>query len=165
MPVRYPESPAVEQYDDYHGTHIADPYRWLEDPNSEQTRQWIDAQNAVTSAYLERLPSRAAFRRRLTELWDYPKVSTMWKRGGRYFQFRNTGLQNQNVLYTLEALNAEPQLLLDPNTLSEDGIIALNNVAVSRDGQWLAYALSQSGSDWATWRVRNVETHEDLPDT
>lgn len=163
--LNYPESRKTNQVDNYHGTDIADPYRWLENVDSPETLEWVRQQNELTFGYLDKIPVRQHLRQRLTELWDYPKATAPFKRNGRYFQFRNTGLQNQNVLYVLDGLEAEPRLLLDPNTLSEDGTIALNSWEVSEDGRWLAYALSSSGSDWQKWRIRNVETGEDLPET
>jgi prolyl oligopeptidase len=158
----YPTTHTVNQVDNYHGTLVADPYRWLEDVDSPETLDWVKRQNELTFAFLESIPARAKICERLTELWDYAKVSAPHKRSGRYFQFRNTGLQNQDVLYALDSLEAEPRPLLDPNTLSEDGTVALNTWSVSKDGRWLAYALSSSGSDWQTWHVRDVNTGEDL---
>ena len=160
----YPHTPTVDQVDDYHGTRVADPYRWLEDLDAPATQAWVEAQNRVTQSFLEGIPERAALRARLTELWDYRKAWAPLRRGGRYFQLRNSGLQNQNALYVLESLDAAPRLLLDPNTLSPDGTVALSAWSVSSDGRWLAYATSSSGSDWLTWRVRDVETGADLPD-
>ena len=160
----YPQTRAIEQVDDYHGTAVADPYRWLEDLDSPETAAWVEAQNRVTFAFLEGIPERSEIRERLTELWDYAKAWAPLKRGGRYFQLRNSGLQNQDVLYVLEALDADPRVLLDPNTLSADGTVALTNWSVSQDGRYLAYATSASGSDWLVWRVRDVESGEDLPD-
>jgi prolyl oligopeptidase len=164
MRFEYPDSPKSGQVDELHGVQIADPYRWLEDPNSEATQNWIEAQNKLTFGYLGQIPIRPKLQARLTELWDYPKQNAPIKRGGRYFSYRNSGLQNQNVLYVQESLEAEARVVLDPNTFSEDGTAALNAMNISRDGKWLAYAVSQSGSDWQTWRVRNVETLEDLPE-
>ena len=160
----YPATPSCDQVDDYHGTLIADPYRWLEEPDSEDTRAWVEAQNEVTFAFLERIPEREGIRRRLTELWDYAKAWAPVKRGGRYFQLRNSGLQNQDVLYVLEGLDGEARVLLDPNGLSADGTVALTGWEPSPDGRWLAYATSAAGSDWLTWHVRDVERGEDLPD-
>jgi prolyl oligopeptidase len=150
--------------DDYHGTEVADPYRWLEDPDSPETRAWIEEQNAKSFAYLDGIPSRLAIKDRMTRLWNYERYSLPWKDGGRYFIFRNDGLQNQNVLYTMSALDAEPRVLLDPNLLSADGTVALSSVAVSEDGRLLAYSISRAGSDWQTWQVRDVETATDLSD-
>jgi prolyl oligopeptidase len=160
----YPHAHTVPQVDDYHGTQVADPYRWLEDPDSPETRAWIASQNQLTEGYLDQIPYRKKMVDRLTTLWDFPKQLAPVKRGGRYFQQRNTGLQNQYVLFVMDSATDEGQVLLDPNTLSEDGTTALNTWAVSPDGKWLAYATADSGSDWITWSVRNVETGEDLPD-
>ena len=160
----YPYTATCDQLDDYHGTSIPDPYRWLEDTDSAETRAWIEAQNKLTFGFLESIPEREQLRQRLTELWDFPKAWAPLKKGNRYFQLRNTGLQNQDVLYVLEDLKAVPRLLLDPNTLSSDGTVALTAWEVSPNGHWLAYATSASGSDWLTWRVRDVDTGIDLPD-
>ncbi|MBN1285046.1 MAG: S9 family peptidase [Anaerolineae bacterium] len=160
----YPQTAAVDQVDDYHGVKVADPYRWLEDPDSPEMAAWGKAQNKVTFGYLEGIATRAKIKERLTELWDFPKVNGVFKRGGRYFQLRNTGLQNQDVLYVMDALDANSRVLIDPNTLSEDGTVALVNWSVGKDGGKIAYATTSSGSDWLTWRVRDVDTGEDLPD-
>jgi prolyl oligopeptidase len=160
----YPESKKVEQVDDYHGVKIADPYRWLEDLDSADTHAWVEAQNNVTFAYLNDIPARAQIKQRLTKLWNYERYTLPQKRGSRYFYSKNNGLQNQSVLYTATALDAAPQVLLDPNTLSTDGTVALSGVTVSDDGRLLAYGVAQAGSDWQEWRVRDVETAKDLPD-
>lgn len=160
----YPTSRKIEQTDEYHGIKIADPYRWLEDPDSEETKAWIEAQNQVTFAYLSEIPAREKIKQRLTQLWDYEKYSIPFKQGDRYFYFKNDGLQNQSVLYTLTSLDGEAQVLIDPNTLSEDGTIALSGLAISENGKLMAYGLSASGSDWQEWKVRDVETGEDLSD-
>ncbi|MEK7737466.1 MAG: S9 family peptidase, partial [Pseudomonadota bacterium] len=160
----YPVSHKVEQQDNYHGTTIADPYRWLEDANSADTRQWVDAQNRVTQAYLGQIPERESIKARLTQLWNYARYSVPFKEGGRYFYSRNDGLQNQSVLYTLKNLKAVPRLLLDPNTLAADGTIALAGMAVSPDGKHLAYGTAASGSDWNEWKVRDIDSGKDLDD-
>jgi prolyl oligopeptidase len=160
----YPVTATVNQIDDYHGKAIADPYRWLEDPNSEESQAWIAAQNEVTFAYLNDIPIRETLKQRLTKLWDYEKFGTPFKEGDRYFYFKNDGLQNQSVLYTLPTLDAEPRVLLDPNTLSTDGTIALSGLSLSEDARLMAYGISVAGSDWQEWKVRDVETGEDLPD-
>jgi prolyl oligopeptidase len=147
-----------------HGVEIADPYRWLEDPNHPEVRAWVEEQNRVTFAALEELPARPRIQRRLTELWDYERLGVPFIEGGRIFFSKNDGLQNQAVLYTADALDAPARVLLDPNGLSADGTVALMGMAVSRDGARLAYGLSASGSDWMEWRVRDVATGEDLPD-
>jgi prolyl oligopeptidase PreP (S9A serine peptidase family) len=162
--ITYPFTVKVDQVDDYHGTQVPDPYRWLEDTYSPETNAWIEAQNKLTFTFLEQIPVRKEIQARLTELWDYPKASAPFQRGGRYFQFRNTGLQNQDVLFVQESLAGEGRVLIDPNGLSTDGTVALTSWAASEDGRWLAYATSASGSDWLTWRVRDVNTGQDLPD-
>lgn len=168
-PPSYPDPTVV---DIYHGQPVPDPYRWLEDLDSEQTRAWIEAQNHLTFNYLQQIPARQRIRERLTQLWNYEKYSQPFKEGGRYFYFKNDGLQNQSVLYTQESLEGQARVLLDPNTFSEDGTVALAGIAISRArdsgaehaGRYLAYGLSRSGSDWQEWKVRDIETGEDLPD-
>jgi prolyl oligopeptidase len=160
----YPKTPTVDQTDVYHGTTVADPYRWLEDDNAEQTKAWVEAQNKVTFAYLEQIPQRKAIKDRLTKLWNFERWSAPSKKGSRYFVSRNDGLQNQGVLYTMESLSAEPKLLLDPNKLSSDGTVALSGTAASEDGNLLAYGLSTAGSDWQEWKVRDVRTGQDTAD-
>ncbi|THC46718.1 prolyl oligopeptidase family protein [Massilia sp. Mn16-1_5] len=160
----YPVTAKVGQIDNYHGTQIADPYRWLEDANSAETKQWVDAQNTVTQAYLGQIPQREAIRQRLTKLWNYERYSVPSKEGGRYFYSRNDGLQNQSVLYTMKSLNDTPRVLLDPNTLAADGTVALAGVEVSPDGKLMAYGTAASGSDWNEWKVRDIETGKDLDD-
>ena len=162
----YPETPRDPVVETLHGIEIADPYRWLEDVESAQVADWITAQNALTFNYLDRLPTRDSIAQRLTELWDYEKFGLPIKRGDRYFFTRNDGLQNQSVLYWAATPADEPRLLLDPNTLSDDGTVALSGYAVSRDGKLLAYGLSSAGSDWQEWRVKEIEEtgieHTDL---
>jgi prolyl oligopeptidase len=160
----YPKAPTAQVVDDYHGTKVADPYRPLEDPDSPQTQAWVEAENKITFGFLEQIAARKPLERRLTKLWDFEKFSVPFEEGGRYFYLRNSGLQNQSVLYTTTSLDGEPKELLDPNTLSEDGTVALAEMAVSEDGTKLAYALADAGSDWTTWRVRMVETGEDTDD-
>lgn len=158
----YPPAKQINQVDDYHGTKIADPYRWLEDPDAPDSRAWIEAQNKLTFGFLEEIPARQQIKERLTKLWNYEKYGAPFKEGGRYFYFKNDGLQNQNVLYTLYSLAAEPRVLLDPNKFSADGTVALSGLAVSRDGRHLAYGLAIAGSDWQEWRVRGIETGQDF---
>lgn len=160
----YPPSPRIDQQDLYHGAWVADPYRWLEEVDSPESRAWIEAQNALTFAYLDQIPARASIRRRFTELWNYARAQAPHPRGGRYFQLRNSGLQNQDVLLVFDSLDGEGRVLLDPNLLSKDGTVALTGWSVSPDGRWLAYATSASGSDWLTWQVRDVLTGQDMPD-
>ena len=163
-PNNYPPARKSDQVDDYHGVKVADPYRWLEDLDSEETRAWVEAENKLSFGYLASIPARTALKERLTKLWNYEKYSTPFKEGNRYFYSRNSGLQNQSVLYTVTSLDAPPQLVLDPNTLSADGTVAVSGTQVSPDGKLLAYSLSASGSDWQEWKVRDVETGKDLSD-
>ena len=162
--INYPNTERVEQSDRYHGIEVRDPYRWLENPDSESTKDWVAAQNKVTTSYLNTIAAKEKIQQRLTQLWDYEKYGSPFKRGQRYFYFKNDGLQNQSVLYTLESLEEAGEVLLDPNTLSEDGTVALSGLSISDDGQWLAYGLSTAGSDWVEYRVRNITTKEDSSD-
>lgn len=162
--LNYPATARVGQIDDYHGTKIADPYRWLENDTSPETAAWVEAQNRVTSGYLAEIPQREKIRERIRQLWNYERYGVPFKKGGRYFFSRNDGLQNQGVIYHIEQLDGEPELLLDPNTLSADGTVALSDWSISEDGALMAYSLSYSGSDWQEWRVRDVRTGEDHAD-
>jgi prolyl oligopeptidase len=163
-PLTYPVTKKGTQTDNYHGTQIADPYRWLEDANSAETKEWVTAQNKVTQAYLGQIPQREAIRQRLTKLWNYERYSVPYKEGGRYFYSRNDGLQNQAVLYTMADLSETPRVLLDPNKLAADGTVALAGTAVSPNGSLLAYGTAASGSDWNEWKVRDIATGRDLAD-
>jgi prolyl oligopeptidase len=160
----YPATRTVDQVDRLHGVEVADPYRWLEDLESPETAAWVAAENRVTTGYLATIPEREPIRRRLTELWNYEKYDVPTKQGARYFFAKNDGLQNQSVIYTLDRLDGTPRKLIDPNTLSGDGTIALTAYSVSHDGNRMAYGLSSGGSDWEEWRVRDVATGRDLPD-
>ena len=162
--IDYPAAKKVDQVDDYHGTKVVDPYRWLEDTDSAATKTWVEAQNKLTFAYLNEIPAREQIKQRLTKLWNYERYGTPFKEGGRYFYSKNNGLQNQSVLYTADSLTGEPRVLLDPNTLSTDGTVALSSLSISEDGKLMAYGLSSSGSDWQEWKVRDVTTGKDLPD-
>lgn len=163
-PLTYPTTRKIDQTDDYHGVQVSDPYRWLENPDSPETQAWVEAQNAVTFGYLNEIPAREKIKQRLTQLWDYEKYGIPFKEGERYFYYKNDGLQNQSILYTLTSLDGEPKVLIDPNTLSEDGTVALGGVSISEDGKLMAYGLSTSGSDWQEWKVRDVATGKDLSD-
>ena len=163
-PIHYPSTAKGDIKETYFGTVVEDPYRWLEDDNSAETAEWVRTQNELTFNYLEKLPFRDLIKTRLTELWDYPKYGTPVKEGGKYFVYKNSGLQNQNVLYTTNDMSVEPTVLLDPNTLSDDGTAALTSVTVSSDGKYLMYQLAKSGSDWNEIFVKNIETGEMLPD-
>ncbi len=164
-PFAYPAAPKSEQSDDYHGTKVADPYRPLENADSPETRAWIEAENKLTQSYLSQVPEREKIKERLTALWDYEKYGVPKREGERFFFSKNTGLQNQSVLFVAPKLPAtEARELLDPNTLAKDGTIALVGTEVSKDGKLMAYGLANAGSDWQTWKVRDVETGKDLPD-
>ncbi len=160
----YPDSARVDHVDVYHGVQVADPYRWLEDTSSAGTRRWVDAQNELAQPYLEAIPAREQIKERMTQLWNYERYGIPVKRGGRYFYQRNDGLQNQSVLYVADALDATPRVLLDPNALSQDATIALGEFVPSPDGRLLAYSLSDGGTDWRSWHIRDVATGKDLPD-
>ncbi len=162
--LNYPDARRSDHVDVYHGVEVPDPYHWLEDPDSPETRAWVEAENAVTYPYLASLPQREPLRERLTTLWNYERYGAPRKRGGHYFFTHNDGLQNQSVLFVADSLDAEPRELLDPNTLSEDGTVALAGSAVSEDGRYLAYGLAEGGSDWRQWKVREVATGEDGED-
>jgi prolyl oligopeptidase len=165
-PPNYVPTKRIDHVDDYHGTKVPDPYRWLEADarESQEVADWVEAQNKVTFGYLESIPEREAIRKRLTQLWDYEKFSAPSKRGGRYYFYKNDGLQNQSVLYTMDSLDAEPRVLIDPNGWSEDGTVALAGTAVSDAGKYLAYGVAEAGSDWRTWRIMEVESGKVLDD-
>ena len=160
----YPATRTTNQVDVYHGVTVADPYRWLEDDNSPETKSWVEAQNKVTFDFLKKIPQRDAIRKRMTKLWNFERYSVPFKEGSRYFFSRNDGLQNQSVLYTLPSLAAKPRALLDPNTFSKDGTVSLAGIVVSHDGNLLAYGVSDAGSDWEIWKVRDVRTGRDTSD-
>ncbi len=161
---QYPTAKTVDQVDNYHGTKLADPYRWLEDVDSADTKSWVGAENQVTFDFLKTLPRREAIKQRLMELINYPRFSLPTKEGGRYFYTYNTGLQNQSPLFVKENLAATGRMLIDPNTLSKDGTVALANTAPSPDGRWLGYALATAGSDWNEYRVLDFATGKDTSD-
>jgi prolyl oligopeptidase len=160
----YPDARRSNQIDMYHGQIVADPYRWLEDIDAPETQAWIAAEAALTEDFLSRIPQRDAIRDRLTQLWNYERFGTPTRVGERYVYARNTGLQNQSVIYTAETLGGPERVLIDPNTLSDDGTHALSGTSFSVDGRFMAYALSESGSDWMRWRVRDVATGNDFAD-
>ena len=163
-PLDYPEAAVGDVVDDYHGTEVADPYRWMEELDSDATRAWIDAQVNLFDDYIAQVPARKAIEQRLTALWDYEKFGIPFEEGGQYFYSHNSGLQNQNVYYTTRSLEGDARVLVDPNTLSDDGTVALSGLAPSDDGNRLAYATSDAGSDWMSWKVRDVASGEDLED-
>lgn len=162
----YPATRTVDQVDDFHGTQVSDPYRWLEDDvrENEDVAAWVEAQNAVTFEYLKQIPERDAIEERLTELWNFERFSTPTRAGGRYYYFRNDGLQNQSVLYMQPSLDSDPVVLIDPNTWSDDGTVALASVEFSDDGRYAAYGIQDGGSDWRTWKVMDIRTRRLMPD-
>ncbi|MBR8720073.1 Prolyl endopeptidase [Bacteroides pyogenes] len=160
----YPETAKVDTVDVYFGTQVPDPYRWLENDTSAATAEWVKAQNEVTAEYLSRIPFRDKLLKRMTELADYEKIGTPFKKHGKYYFRKNDGLQNQSVYYVQDSLNGEPRVFLDPNKLSEDGTVALTGLYFSNDGKYTAYSISRSGSDWSEIFVMNTETGKLLDD-
>ncbi|MFG6463169.1 prolyl oligopeptidase family protein [Roseateles sp. DXS20W] len=160
----YPVTRKVDQIDGYHDTAVADPYRWLEDDNSAETKAWVVEQNKVTDKFLEAMPQRLPARRIYTELYNFERFGIPFREGGRYFWSRNDGLQQQNVIYTAKTLKDTPTVALDPNLLSKDGTVALSGLVPSRDGKLIAYGIAGAGSDWQTWKVRDLATGQDLDD-
>ncbi len=160
----YPPTAKQEILDDYHGTRVADPYRWLEDVESDQTSRWVTSQNKLTFDYLAGLPQRTTIRQRLTEVWNFERYGFPVQRKEQFFYTHNNGLQNQSSIYVADGIHAEKRMLLDANGLSQDGTIALAEWKLSDDGSWLAYAIADGGSDWRTWRVRDTRTGRDTAD-
>jgi len=158
--VQYPATKKSDIVEDYHGTKVADPYRWLEDDNSEETKAWVAAQNKVTEDYLAAIPFRNNVKKRLEELWNYPKYSSPFKEGEYYYFFKNDGLQNQSVAYRQIGLEGKPEVFFDPNKLSDDGTAALAGINFSKNSKYLVYSVSQSGSDWQTGYIMDVKTKE-----
>ena len=156
--ISYPKAEKDGTVDNYFGTQVADPYRWLENDTSQQTAAWVEAENKVTNAYLEKIPFRKKLLKRLTEVSNYEKASAPFKRHGKWYFYKNNGLQNQSVLYVMDELGGEPRIFLDPNTLSTDGTVALKGVYFSHNGKWAAYSISRSGSDWQEFYVINLQT-------
>ncbi len=162
--VNYPASKTVEHVDDYSGHKVSDPYRWLEELDSPDTKAWVAAQNALTDSIVDQFPERAVIKQRLTELWNYPRQGIPFKEANWYFYTKNNGLQNQSPLYVTDGLHGAERLLLDPNTLSQDGTVALAITAPSPDGKWFGYGLATGGSDWRELHLRDVATGQDASD-
>jgi prolyl oligopeptidase len=165
-PLSYPKAKKVDQVDDFHGTKVADPYRWLEDDvrKSSDVRTWVEEQVKLTSDYLAKIPERERIQKRLTELWNYERFTAPSKVGGKYFYRKNDGLQNQAVLYVQDSLQSEARVLIDPNGWTKDGTIALGGTSPSDDAKYLAYSVSEAGSDWQTWKVLDVATGKPMTD-
>ena len=162
--IKYPATPKDQTVDDYFGVKVADPYRWLENDTSAATAQWVEAENKVTNAYLQKIPFRGKLLKRLKEVSNYEKIGTPFKRHGRWYVYKNNGLQNQSVLYVMDKLGGEERVFLDPNRLSVDGTVALKGVWFSHNGKYVAYAISRSGSDWQEFYVMDAQTGQLLPD-
>lgn len=164
--ISYPDTKRIDHVDDYHGTEVADPYRWLEDDVrvSEDVAAWVEQENETTFAYLHAIPERDQIEKRITELWNYERYSTFFKEGSRYYFFKNDGLQNQSVLYMQDSLDDEPEMLLNPNVWSEDGTTALSSIEFSEDGRYAAYSRSEGGSDWQTVHIMEIESKKLLDD-
>ncbi len=160
----YPHAKKVDSADVYFGHKVEDPYRWMEDDNSVETADWVSAENKITRNYLDKIPFINELKDRLTEIWNYPKFGVPFSKGGRYFFFKNDGVQNQSVLYVQQRLTDIPQVLLDPNKLSDDGTVALSSLGISMNGKYLAYGISRGGSDWNEIYVLDIDTHKILPD-
>lgn len=156
--LHYPKAEKDGTVDEYFGVKVADPYRWLENDTSQQTTAWVEAENKVTNAYLQKIPFREKLLKRMTELVNYEKISAPRKRHGKWYFYKNNGLQNQSVLYVKDNLNGEARVFLDPNTLSTDGTVALKDVSFSNNGKYAAYAISRSGSDWQEFFVIDLKT-------
>ncbi|HXY61018.1 MAG TPA: S9 family peptidase, partial [Chthoniobacterales bacterium] len=161
---KYPSAPTSNQVDNYPGAKVADPYRQLENPDSPESREWIEAENKITFDFLKTIPERDGIKQRLTEVWDFERFGVPFKERDRYFFSKNSGLQNQNVLYTAASFSEKPRELLDPNLLAKDGTIALGGMDVTEDAKLMAYGLATAGSDWQQWKVRDVATGKDRPD-
>ncbi len=162
--ITYPETEKVDQVDDYFGTLVPDPYRWMEDDTAEAVAEWVEEQNAVTFGYLEKIPFRGAINNRLTEIYNYPRYSSPFRAGEYYFYYKNDGLQNQSVCYIQEGLEGEPKVFFDPNELSPDGTIRMSIISISHDDKYVAVSRGEAGSDWSEIRIMEIATKEELPD-
>jgi prolyl oligopeptidase len=162
--LKYPDTKKGAQFDNYHGRKIADPFRWLENDSSAETGRWVNEQNALTFAYLNKIPYRKYLEDRLTELMDYPRYSSPFRAGEYYFFYKNEGLQNQPLIYFQKGLEGSPEVFIDPNELSEDGTVAVSLLGFSKDDRYVAYAQSEAGSDWQQIQVMEIATRTKLPD-
>ncbi|NNC84786.1 MAG: S9 family peptidase [Bacteroidia bacterium] len=162
--LEYPSTTKTDQVDDYFGVEVQDPYRWLEDDQSDETAAWVTEQNKLTFGYLNQLEDRSAIAERLTQIWNYPKYGTPWKDGDHYFYFLNNGVQNQSVLYYSKSLSEDAKVFIDPNKFSDDGTISLTSISVSNDGKFMGYGISKGGSDWNEYFIKDIETNTLLKD-
>ncbi len=162
--LQYPQTKKVDHTDNYHGTKVADPYRWLENDNSAETAQWVEAENKVTFAYLEKIPYRLRVKERLEQLYNYPKIGAPSRKSEYYFFSKNSGLQNQSVLYIQKGLDGAPEVLIDPNKWSADGTVRLGTFSLSKDARYAVVGVSRSGSDWQEYQVMEIATKKMLPD-
>mgnify|MGYP002780706292 FL=1 len=162
--IQYPATAKVAQADDYFGTRVEDPYRWLEDDNSAETKAWVEAQNKVTDAYLAKIPTRAGIKAKLSERVNFERYGLGEQRAGYVLFFQNSGLQNQSVLMVQKGFDGKPELLLDPNTFSADGTTQLKGATLSKDGRYLAYDVAPNGADWQEIRVLDMQTRKPLDD-
>src|SRR5690606_28789962 len=162
--ISYPETRMDSVSDDYFGTVVSDPYRWLENDTATETENWVKAQNAVTSDYLAKIPYRDKIKDRLTELYDYPRISAPFRVGEYYFFYKNDGLQNQAVIYYQKGRDGEPQVFIDPNTLSKEGTISIGLMGASEDDKYIAFSQSKAGSDWSEIYVKEIATNKTMDD-
>lgn len=158
--LKYPETKKVDVVDDYHETKVADPYRWLEDDNSEKTAAWVIEQDKVTNEYLSKIPFREKLKERFEKLYNFPKYGAPFRAGNKYYFFKNDGLQNQSVMYVKDNLDGEAKVFFDPNKLSEDGTVSLATFAFSKDGKTFAYATASGGSDWKEYFVMDAASEK-----
>jgi prolyl oligopeptidase len=163
-PLKYPQTAMLDVVDEYFGVLVPDPFQWLEDDNSPETKAWVEEQNKVTFDYLGRIPFRERLRERLTELWDFERYTTPFWQGSYYFYFKNDGMQNHSVLYVREGIDGESRMLIDPNQMCQEGTISLSGLGISADGKYLSYGISKGGSDWREFFVKEVATGKDLED-
>src|SRR6056297_819981 len=160
----YPQTKKVDTVDDYFGVEVKDPYRWLENDTAQEVEEWVKAQNEVTFNYLKQIPFRDKIKERLTEIWNYEKKSAPVEKAGKYFFFKNDGLQDQSVLYITEDPDKEAKAVLVPNTFSEDGSVSLSGYEVSNNGKYLAYSISKGGSDWKEIYIKDLDKDKKLDD-
>ncbi|MEO8665816.1 MAG: S9 family peptidase, partial [Ignavibacteria bacterium] len=161
----YPEAKKTEHTDTYFGTEVSDPYSWMEDMQSAELKEWVSEENNFTEAYLSKIPFREKIKERITSLWNYTRYSAPFKAGGYNFFYKNDGLQNQSILYRQKGMDGEPEVFIDPNKLSKNGIVAISMTSVSWDNKYLGYTVSRSGSDWSEIYVMDIETKEKLNDS